>query len=301
MMHLFKILVFVLPFAASSLNAQMWVTGAVTLHEMSGEVSLQQLGARDDSLGPGELPVSIAGLINCQASYGSSAYFSTSNRTHLYFEGKGSFAIERFEQLMPDLKAWEADEREAGQSRMILNFRAGDLIVDNRNMLDSSQCLVETPLGRLTVKGALWQMQIVFDARSQIFDFTITCSEGRVRFTDLQGQHYTLRAGQRLAGAGSRITPSIEVGENTDRSLEQMQRYQTLSDEHFAAGDRLAPYLEHIQSIDQAARQAVFVPAQRANESMRRPIVIEYADEPSPVTPFRGQLKSPSGPQADLF
>ena len=56
----------------------------------------------------------------------------------------------------------------------------------------------------------------LFEPPSQIFDFTITCAEGRVRFTDLQGQH-TLQTGQRLGGGGSRRSPLIEVGEITKR------------------------------------------------------------------------------------
>ena len=56
--------------------------------------------------------------------------------------------------------------------------------------------LIETPIGRLA-KGSLWQMRILFEPRSQIFDYDCVC-RGRVRFTDLQGQQYTLHAGQRL-------------------------------------------------------------------------------------------------------
>ena len=99
---------------------------------------------------------------------------------------------------MPQLSDWNADTVEASQSWMLLNFREGDLIVDNRKMLESSQFLVETPIGRLATKQGLWQMRILFERRSQIYDFTIACTVGRVRFTDLQGNQYTLHAGQRL-------------------------------------------------------------------------------------------------------
>jgi hypothetical protein len=184
---------------------------------------------------------------------------------------------------------------------VILNFRGGDLIVDNRKMLDSSQFLVETPLGRLTIKRALWQMRIVFDPRSQIFDFTITCTEGSVRFTDLQGQQYRLYAGQRLAGAGSRMSPSIEVGEKTERSREQMQRYQDLARQHSAATNDFTQYLVYLQVIEQNARSIPVLPLASRSNSTRRPIVIEYAKEPELVTPFRAEVKPPSAYQADLF
>jgi hypothetical protein len=268
---------------------------------VNGQVDLKKLGEDVARLSRGEVPITTMGLIECEASYGSSVFFTASNRSAIYFEGSGSFAVERFEQVMPELAKWNADKVEPSPSRMILNFRGGDLIVDNRNMLESSQFLIETPLGRLTAKRALWQMQISFDPRSQIFDFTITCTEGRVRFTDLQGQQYTVHMGQRLAGAGSRTSPSIEVGEKTERSREQMQRYQDLASQYSAASSDFTQYLACLQVIEQTARRTSDLPVADRLNSARRPIVIEYAREAKPVTPFRGEVKPPSADQADLF
>ena len=284
-----------------SLAAGERVHGGLTLHEVNGQVDLKKLGEDVARLSRGEVPITTMGLIECEASYGSSVFFTASNRSAIYFEGSGSFAVERFEQVMPELAKWNADKVEPSLSRMILNFRGGDLIVDNRNMLESSQFLVETPLGRLTTKRALWQMQILFDPRSQNFDFTITCTEGRVRFTDLQGQQYTVHMGQRLAGAGSRTSPSIEVGEKTERSREQMQRYQDLASQHSAASSDFTQYLACLQVIEQTARRTSELPVADRLNSARRPIVIEYAREAKPVTPFRGEVKPPSADQADLF
>ncbi len=284
----------------TQLCAQTWVRGALYLHAVDGEVKLSELGGESQVLGAAQVPVGASGLATCSAAYGSSAFFSTSNRSHIYFEGEGSFAVERLEQIAPDPAVWKAEPQETDQSRMIINFRAGTLIVDSRNMVESSQCLIETPLGRLTVKRALWQMNIMFDPRSHIFNFTITCSSGRVRFTDLQGQQYTMRTGQRLVGAGSRTSPSIEVGEITDRTREQMQRYHILAKAYMAAGDDLALYLDRLQPIGTVAAQPS-VTHIRSTESTRRPIVIEHASEPKPVTPFRGELAPPSKWQADLF
>ncbi|HBR95573.1 MAG TPA: hypothetical protein DEA90_15530 [Opitutae bacterium] len=302
MIHFTKVLAAVLFLFASQVQAEMWVSGAVTLHEVTGQVSLKQLGAETVLLAPEQVPVSLPGLVDCEAIYGAAAYLSTSNRTHIYFQGEGSFSVERFEQIMPDLQSWETTESETGQSRMILNFRGGEIVVDNRNMIESSQCLIETPLGRLTVKNALWQMRIEFDPRSQIFDFTINCSDGRVRFTDLQGQQYTLRTGQRLAGAGARNTPSIEIGESTIRSYELIQRFKLMQDQYSESANVLEPFLGHFKGVDQGVRQSAVVPNSAAVKEMRRPIIIiEYADEPELVTPFRGELKPPSANQADLF
>ena len=285
----------------SSITAFERVRGGLTLHQVIGQVDLKELGEDFIRLGVGQVPISTTGLIECEARSGSSAFFTASNRTAIYFEGSGSFAIERFEQVMPQQTDWNTDTVEASQSWMILNFRGGDLIIDNRNMLGSSQFLVETPIGRIASKECLWQMRIIFERRSQIFDFTITCVQGRVRFTDLQGQQYSLNAGQRLAGAGTRMTPSIEVGENTKRSREQMKRYQYLANQHLAAANDLTQYLDYLQVIEQAASRKSELPLAGGSNSIRRPIVIEYAKDPEPVTPFRGKVKPPSADQADLF
>ena len=254
-----------------SLPAGERVRGALTLHEVNGQVDIKRLGEDVTNLSPGKLPITSMGLIECEASYGSSVFMTASNRSAIYFEGSGSFAVERFEQIRPELAAWNADT------------------------------LAASPLGRLTIKRALWQMRIVFDPRSQIFDFTITCTEGRVRFTDLQGQQYRLYAGQRLAGAGSRMSPSIEVGEKTERSQEQMQRYQDLARQHSAATNDFTQYLVYLQVIEQTARSIPVLPLASRSNSTRRPIVIEYAKEPELVTPFRAEVKPPSAYQADLF
>lgn len=284
-----------------SLTADEWVHGGLILHEVDGQVDLKKLGEDVTRLSRGEMPITTMGLIECEASDVSSVFFTASNRSAIYFEGSGSFAVERFEQVMPELAKWNADKLEPSKSRMILNFRGGDLTVDNRNMLESSQFLVETPLGRLTAKRALWQMRILFDPRSQIFDFIITCTEGRVRFSDLQGQQYTLRMGQRLAGAGSRTSPSIEVGEKTERSQEQIQRYQDLASKYSAASNDFMQYLSCLQVIEQTARRTSELPVADRLNSARRPIVIEHSREAKPVTPFRGEVKPPSADQADLF
>ncbi|MEE2988613.1 MAG: hypothetical protein VX372_03490 [Verrucomicrobiota bacterium] len=284
-----------------SINAVERVRGGLILHEVVGQVDLKELGKVATRLRVGQMPITTMGLIECEAHSGSSAFFTASNRTAIYFEGSGSFAVERFEQVMPQLADWNTDTVEASQSWMRLSFREGDIIVDNRNMLESSQFLVETPIGRLATKEGLWQMRILFEGRSQIFDFTITCTVGRIRFTDLQGHQYTLRAGQRLSGAGSRMTPSIEVGKTTKRSHEQMHRFQYIASQHSVATNDFTQYLDHLQVIEHAtSRTSAQRLASRSN-SIRRPIVIEYAKEPEQVTPFRGKVKPPSANQLDLF
>ena len=41
-----------------------------------------------------------------------------------------------------------------------MNFREGQITVDNRYMFDSSQFLAETPLGTVRALGGIWQMSI---------------------------------------------------------------------------------------------------------------------------------------------
>jgi len=287
---------------ASPLRAADWVRGALTLHEVAREVVVSELGGSATAMRAGDAPVSMSALVNCEAAHGASAFFSASNRSYLFFEGGGSFALERFEQDLPDGAAWRATGREVGQSRTIVNLRSGRIAIDARNMSDASQYLVETPLGRITVRRALWQMRIGFDPRSQMFDFTITCSDGRVRFTDLQGRQYTLRTGQRLSGAGAKGAPSIEVGENTARTREQMQQFRQLIDTHATAAGELEAYQPYFRVIHPGVEVAA--PAampSRQPDSGRRPIVIEHAKDPAPVTPFRGEVSAPPVPETDLF
>lgn len=297
------ILVILLTLAlASSLSANSWVRGALMLHRVSGEIVVSELAGKSAELVAGDVPLILPGLLNCQAPHGASAFFSTSNHHYILFEGAGSFAVERFEQVLPDTESWWAAKSEASQSRMIVNFRSGQITLDSRQMSDTSQYLVETPLGRITVRRALWQMQIAFDPRSQIFDFTISCSDGRVRFTDLQGQQYTLRTGQRLSGAGARTAPSIEVAGLAERAREQMQFFLSLVDEYAPAAQDLQAYKPYLQKISQAEpAPAAGLSAPSRTASGRRPIVIEHAKDPAPVTPFRGEVRPPSSFQADLF
>lgn len=292
----------ILLFWVAPLYAVDWVRGSVALHEVSGEVVVSELGESATAMGASVAPVFMSGLVNCEAPHGALAFFSASNRSYVLFQGSGSFAVERFEQELPAASTWQPAGSEVGQSRVIVNFRSGQIAIDARNMSDSSQYLVETPLGRISVRRALWQMRIEFDARSQIFDFTITCSDGRVRFTDLQGQQYTLRTGQRLSGAGDKAAPSIKVGESTDRSREQMVRFRQLIETHAAAATDLEAYKAYFRPIkldsgvaDRAARST------RQADSGRRPIVIEHAKDPAPVTPFRGEVRTPSVDQAEIF
>ena len=246
------------------------------------------------------MPVPMQGLISCRANNGSYAFLSQSNRSTILFEGDGSFTIDRFEQVIPGLVDWQSSQKETSQSRVILNFREGKITIDNREMFDTSQYLVETPLGRIQASGALWQMHISFDPGSQRFDFRISCRGGLVRFTDFTGKTYSLRNGQRLSGAGSQSNPSIEVGAIAERTNNQIQLFLELAKKYSSSASNLADYESHFQVIEhnQLERNKL---VGKSDKTSRIPIVIEYSKDPPAVTRFRGEVKAPSLEEMDLF
>jgi hypothetical protein len=285
----------------TSLNAETWVRGALMVHAVSGSVELSGMGEETIALNDEELPLSMSALLNARAPSGASLFLSTSNRGFIHFEGNGSFGIERFEHVLPEASAWASAEDEFGQSRTILNFREGHIFFDGRVFSETSQTIMETPLGQISTKHALMQMRIEFDPRSQVFNFTITCSEGLVRFTDLQGEHYSLRDGQRLSGAGARMTPSIEVGESSEEASEKMAHFLGLIRKHAEAATHFYRYAAHFQPIPGGGDEQSSGFNLRDSSSNRRPVVIEYAKDPAPVTPFRANIPPPAANKANHF
>ena len=293
-------LVPVLLLLASYCEAKVTVRGAMILHELSGDVSISHMGKEEVNFFVNQMPVPMQGLIGCRANNGSYVFLSASNRSTILFEGNGSFTIDRFEQAIPDLVDWQSSQKEASQSRVILNFREGKITIDNRDMFDSSQYLVETPLGSIKASGALWQMHISFDPGSQRFDFRISCRDGLVRFTDFTGKTYTLRNGQRLSGAGSQSDPSIEVGAIAERTNNQIQLFLEIARTHSPSISNLAAYEPHFQVIEQDQIEGN-KPIAKSDKAMPVPIVIEYSNDPPVVTPFRGEVGVPSIDEMDLF
>jgi hypothetical protein len=298
--HLIKFIT-VLLLLNAPVAAETWVRGVLVVNEVNGAVVLSDLGERSVEMNASNVPHYRQALVECVAPHGASAFFSTSNFINILFEGEGSFAIERFEQQLPEAGLLRSDNLKSGQSRMILNFRAGQIAIDSRNLAGLSQFIVETPLGRITLPRALWQMRIEYDPRSRIYDFTITCSEGRVRFTDLQDQTYVLRAGQQLSGAGSRTSPSIEVGTRSEHFQERGLRFQNKIEAHSLSEADLEAFRMLFQEITQSSVTTAVNSIQQSPTSSRRPIVIEHAIDPPLVSPFRAEIDPPSDYQADLF
>lgn len=293
-------LVPVLLLLASCCEAKVTVRGALILHELSGDISISHMGEEEVNFVANQIPVPMQGLIGCRANNGSYVFLSASNRSTILFEGDGSFTIDRFEQAIPDLVDWRSSQKEASQSRVILNFREGQITIDNTDMFDSSQYLVETPLGSIKASGALWQMRISFDPGSQRFDFRISCCDGLVRFTDFTGKTYSLRNGQRLSGAGSQSNPSIEVGAIAERTNEQIQLFLELARTYSSLISNSAAYEPHFQVIEQD-QIGGNKPIAKSDKTLPIPIVIEYSNDRPVVTPFRGEVGLPSMDEMDLF
>lgn len=281
--------------------ADGWVHGSLVFLEVEGEVSVTQLGTDSSTISAEETPRPLKGLLNCEAGPAARVAFSASNRMFVEFTGEGSFSIERFEQVASAVQAWQVSERETGQSRMIYNFRSGQMLLDSRRMNEISHCLIEIPLGKITLRNALVFTEIYFDPRSQLFNFTLSCSQGRVRFSDNNDVTYTLRAGQRLAAMGSRMAPSIEVAEMTAQGRDRMAEFLKAVERNVEAANDLIAYQSRLEPIRDLSSPVTARRQKTAPDFTRRPIVIERARESQAVTPFRGEIPPPSADQADLF
>ena len=189
----------------------------------------------------------------------------------------------------------------SGSVAMPSSLRSQKTIRGKNTVLLGSECMVEIPLGRLSLKRALVGIEIEFDPRSEIFSFSVICSDGQIRFADNRGETYTLRTGQRLVGAGSRMTPSIEIGEVTEEWSERVQDFKVVIERYRESTESLALYQAHFQAIDRAGSLAQSAPLSQQAPAGSRPIAIERASQSAPVTPFRGEIPPPSSDQADIF
>ena len=287
--------------AFSSLDAAVSVRGAATILSASAGVEVMIPGKSSSSPAVGEMPSYIPGLFSSRAEHGASLFLHTSNHVNLYFEGKGFFAIERFDDVLDSDEGKEGESGRKGQSRMILNLRKGVLMVDSREMGDGS-FILETPFGRVSGAQAWWFASIEFDQRSGIYDFTIACAEGNLRLTNLNKETFSIFRGQRIAGAGSFIAPSIEIGEHTDQTRDRFGDFAALV-ERFDPDtlDRDALHAQIQKMPELGENKPELYTSEDVRTSGKRPIVIEFAPRPRPITPFRAEVEPSSNFQADIF
>jgi hypothetical protein len=298
MRKVFFILFAALFAAVAMLQAQDWMRGAVVVTSVVGEVIVEEAGGESLQIhATDRLPRAVSGLLQIRTKAEDAVFLKTSNRLSIYNKGAGFFAIERFEQDV-------GTSMDHGKSRLIFNFRQGLVVVDNRALSDDSQMIVETPVGRISVKNGWWLMSIVYDQRSDQYDFSIECADGVLRFTERNGNTYTLRNRQRLRGVGESLRVSIEVSEISEEAGELFEEFALM--EAGAAALELSseiflPKMKRLRQVESGAAEPAQVAQRPEGSAAKRPLMIEYAPQSAAVTPFRAVIRAPSSDQADLF
>jgi len=271
--------------------------------EASGGVELT-VPAEDATYESFDQPTYFSGIFSTRAEADGSAIIYTSNGMTLAFSGEGYFSVERFEGLFGIRTGDAPDELKETRSRMILNLRRGELLIDSRSLTADSKFVVQTPFGRIASVKAVLFIRIEFDYRSGIYDFTISCTEGTVRLTDLRQQTYSIYAGQRISGAGSYLAPAVEVGDQTDQIREQFELFfDTLDGLDLSQIDlaELGAHTEALPELEDESTTSFRLSNERPTQESKRPRVIEFAPRAESITPFRGEVRPPSDHQAELF
>ncbi|MEM7791998.1 MAG: hypothetical protein AAF546_11400, partial [Verrucomicrobiota bacterium] len=165
-----------------------------------------------------------------------------------------------------------------------------------------SSLILETPLGRVNSSGAYWSMRIDYDKSSRLYNFQIECADGLIRFTDLNGEVYLLRGQQRLSGAGTSSSPSIEAAEFTNDEEELFEFYQALVESVADVEISATEMNTHTQMLQRTAKTVSTTESSQSSRATAiRPLVIEFEPAPKPVTPFRGEIRPPTDWEADIF
>ncbi len=283
----------------------IWMRGAVAVVRCDEGVRLTPLGADALAVEVDALPLYLPGLLTVETATAERVMLRASNGVLIDYQGAGYLSLERFEQFTKAEGEWLSGVEEPGQSRMIFNLRSGRLVLDQRQLVEASQLIVETPIGRIYAKKrALWMIEMFKDERKRTYSFNIHCVDGDVRLLDRMGRTFTIRSGQRLSGAGSSSTPSIEVAEMTSDAVESMEDFAF----RVAGVSELtleeAPMLAAMSLLEYRGEESPALPGERSapkSAGERRPLVIEYAPRPQPVTAFQGLARPPSSYEADLF
>ncbi|MEM1221356.1 MAG: hypothetical protein AAGH40_01225 [Verrucomicrobiota bacterium] len=290
------ILSFVL-LAKSGFTEEKWRSGSLALLKANGQFEIATTGKFMTVNEEKTLPAYEIGILKIDSEEWCSVYAVGSNNLSLQFTGPGFFAVERFEQNTLPL-----EQDPEAKSRVIVNLRKGRLVFDDRSPKIQSSLILETPLGRINSSGAYWSMRIDYDENSRLYNFQMECADGLLRFTDLNGEVYMLRSRQRLSGAGSSSSPSIEAAEFTNDEEELFESYQRVVDsaaEIEISAVEMQKYMRIFQRETKVASPAASSPSSSAK--VTRPLIIEFEPAPKPVTPFRGELRPPTDRETDIF
>jgi hypothetical protein len=281
--------------ALAPLSAEEWMHGAVAVTSVTGEVLLEEVGGQSTVLHPTDsFPRYLSGLLKLRTQSKAGVFLNASNQMSIYHEGPGFFALERFEQEV-------AGPVDYGTSRMILNFRQGLLAVDNRELSANSQLIVETPLGRISARDGWWYIKIGYDPGNQMYDFSIQCRDGFLRYTHPSGATYVLRAGQRLFGVGALAHVSIEVAEIADDGSDCYQQFAKMAADASQYELTAEMFRSKMNPLQHFRNTRTVTPNSAGVHTAKRPLLIEYSPQAKPVTPFRAVIISPSTDQADVF
>ena len=147
---------------------------------------------------------------------------------------------------------------------------------------------METPLGRISAKNGWWRVQISYNSNSRTYSYSVECADGVLRFTDRNGEGYTLGAGQRLLGAGSSARPLIQVVEMTAEGGKAFKQFSDLADKfpwEELSWPAFRAKMKPIENLTKRDESIVIGPG--AIKNSKRPLMIEYVPRPRPVTTIR--------------
>lgn len=279
-----------------ALSASEWWQGAFIIRKYTEGIDAQLLGGQQINFDEAITPIHASGLIKLSANEGESIFLSASNGLSLYFEGLGDLAFERFEQLK------RANSNTIGPSNVILNFRSGVLLIDNRSELQDSNLIIETPIGRLISNNSLICLKINQNTKNQLINFSFLCGQGTVTYALMDGSTYSILQGQRMIGVGTFDSPMIEISEASPAMKIDIERFESVLEKNIISMDEmvgLESYMKKIYRKEALTEELIYSEATLSEQ--KQPMVIEYVPRPQPVEHYRGALKPLTVEELELF
>ena len=279
-----------------ALSASEWWQGAFIIRKYTEGIDAQLLGGQQLNFDEAISPIHASGLIKLSANEGESIFLSASNGLSLYFEGLGDLAFERFEQLK------RANSNTIGPSNVILNFRSGLLLIDNRSELQDSNLIIETPIGRLISNNSLICLKINQNKKNQLIKFSFLCGEGTFTYALMDGSTYSILQGQRMIGVGTFDSPMIEISEALPAMKIDIERFESVLEKNIISTDEmigLESYMKKMYRKEVLAEELIYSEATLSEQ--KQPIVIEYVPRPQAVEHYRGALKPLTVEELELF
>ncbi len=293
-MRLHRIIYIMLVVCGACLSARdTWNHGAFFIPELSDDLELRAL-RQGQALRNLEY---VPGLIRLEGDSREDVFLFGSNRMACFYTAPGQLTVERFEQLGGRTVGAEQ------KSRLILHVTEGVLTADTSSLSEDSQCIVETPLGRLNAGAGRWTLSVRYDARTRIYNFTLESIDLELFFKTHSGQRFVVQAGQMLTGAGASTLPDLEVADLLNSAQERIQILERMTEESLPnmSTDLIDAQLLPIAERAVAGPDAEVIMGDTFDGELDRPIVIEYSPRPQPAVPFRGVVRPPREYEKDMF